>query len=146
MLKCKKFIEDAKLPVCANPGSDLGYDLFAAEDVALHTGVVTKIRTGIGVEFTWGQGALLRDRSSMAAKGITLSGGVIDAGYRGEIIVMLTLSGQNGYERIGGLRIKKGDKIAQMVPVNPLTLFKVIEVTELADTARGDGGFGSTGA
>src|SRR5271170_2076393 len=89
MLKVKLLHPDAKLPTVAHPGSDLGYDLYAIEDVTLHPGKPVKVRTGIAVEGPPGHGFILGDRSSMAARGITYAGGRIDAGYRGEILVCL---------------------------------------------------------
>lgn len=126
------------LPICANPGQDLGYDLFSIDNKTLFTGVATKIRTGIAVELP-GYGFLIRDRSSIATKGIIVSGGVVDAGYRGEIIVLMTLLGHGKYA------IKAGDKIAQMIPVKADTGYPVALVSRLSSSARGADGFGSTG-
>lgn len=155
LLKVKKFVEDAKLPVSANPGQDLGYDLFAAEDAILYPGITVAVDTGIGVEFTWGHGAIIKDRSSMALKGIKTSAGVLDAGYRGRIKILLTLDTNKLYYSTDGtfigvvanhpMKISKGDKIAQMVPVQPLTSFDVKEVVELTESSRGEKGFGSSG-
>lgn len=132
---------DAKMPVCAHPGQDLGYDLFAAQDAVLFPGIPTRIRTGIAVELAY-HGFLLRDRSSMAARGITLSGGVIDAGYRGEIIVVLTCFGSgNGMTE----HIALGDKICQMLPIQPNTLWPMRSVEKLSESTRSTRGFGSTG-
>ena len=75
----------------------------------------------------------------MAAKGITVSAGVIDNGYRGEIMILLTNNGKEPY------KIDADQKIAQMIPV-PVTAWEVTEVDDLSDTDRGDGGFGSTGS
>lgn len=145
----KRILSNARLPEVANAGSDLGYDLFAAEEVALIPGRVAKIRTGIAVEFDPPRGALLRDRSSMASNGITISAGVIDAGYRGEIQILLTLAidapPSNEKMRVFGRTIQVGDKIAQMIPVVPDTLFQVEESHVLSATERGDKGFGSSG-
>lgn len=133
--------EGAKPPVCAHPGFDLGYDLFAAEDVTLIGRLTTIVPTGIAVESLTGHGFLLCDRSSLAAKGLVISGGVIDAGYRGEINVVMTLLGGQR----GAYHIKAGDKIAQMIPVFPQTTGAVEIVEQLSVTERGSGGFGSTG-
>src|SRR6201996_9230750 len=87
---CVKLLEpDAKAPTVAHPGSDLGFDLYALEDVVLEPGVMKRVRTGIAVEGPEGYGFVLGDRSSMAARGVTYAGGRIDAGYRGEILVCL---------------------------------------------------------
>src|ERR1700760_2777259 len=89
MIKVQLLHRDAKLPTVNYAGSDLGYDLYAIEDVTLEPGQPVRVRTGIAVEGPAGQGFILGDRSSMAAKGITYAGGRIDAGYRGEILVCL---------------------------------------------------------
>lgn len=146
----KKLIDTARLPEVAHGGTDLAYDLFAAEDVLLIPGRVTKVRTGIAIEFSPAYGAEFRDRSSIAARGIRTSGGIIDAGYRGELIVLLTLDTNappsSKDKIVGGYKINFGDKIVQMLPRRSETTFTVEEVPELGQTARGEGGFGSTGA
>ena len=144
----KKLHENAKAPHVAHPGEDLAYDLFAAEDATLLPGRVTLVRTGIAIQFEPAHGAIVKDRSSMALKGVKTSAGVIDAGYRGEILVPLTLdinAPQNSENLHAGYKIKTGDKIAQMVPVKPLTMFEVEEREVLKETVRGEKGFGSSG-
>ena len=137
-------LEDgAKVPVVAHPGEDLGYDLFALEGVVLQSRMTVRVRTGIAVEArhpeTGGPlGLLVRDRSSMAARGIATTGGVIDAGYRGEILVLMTNLGDATVE------LNAGEKIAQMVPV-PVLTGPVEEVKSLEDSARAAKGFGSSG-
>ena len=116
----KILAEGARAPVVAHPGEDLGYDVFALEAARLSAGETVKVRTGIAVEARdprtgAGLGLLVRDRSSMAARGIATTGGVIDAGYRGEILVLMTNLGDATVE------IAAGEKIAQMVPVPVLT-------------------------
>ena len=133
----------ARIPVVAHPGEDLGYDVFALEDVVLSARVTVKVRTGIAVEARHpvsGEplGLLVRDRSSMAAKGVATTGGVIDAGYRGEILVLMTYLGT------GWVGLKAGEKIAQMVPV-PVLTGPVEEVENLEESLRAAKGFGSTG-
>jgi len=129
--------------VVAHPGEDLGYDLFALEGAILAPRATIKVRTGIAVEarnpVTGAPlGLLVRDRSSMAARGVTTTGGVIDAGYRGEILVLMTNLGEAQVE------LKAGEKIAQMIPVPVLT--GAVEVVEnLEDSARAEKGFGSSG-
>ena len=135
-------LEDgARVPVVAHPGEDLGYDLFALEGVVLQSRMTVRVRTGIAVEArhpeTGGPlGLLVRDRSSMAARGIATTGGVIDAGYRGEILVLMTNLGDATVE------LNAGEKIAQMVPV-PVLTGPVEEVKSLEDSARAAKGFGS---
>ncbi len=101
MLRVKRLDEAARLPVVAHPGEDLGYDVFALEDIALAPRATVRARTGIAVEARDPKtdaplGLLVRDRSSMAARGIATTGGVIDAGYRGEILVLMTNLGRVG--------------------------------------------------
>jgi len=135
--------EGARLPVVAHPGEDLGYDLFALEGAVLAPRATVKVRTGICVEARHpGTGAplglLVRDRSSMAARGIATTAGVIDAGYRGEILILMTNLGETAVE------LKAGEKIAQMIPVPVLTgLVQKVETLEVS--ARAEKGFGSSG-
>jgi len=143
MLRVKLLEEGARAPVVAHPGEDLGYDLFALEAVTLAPRSTVKVRTGIAVEARDPRsgaplGLLVRDRSSMAARGIATTGGVIDAGYRGEILVVMTNLGD------AALELKAGEKIAQMVPVPVLTGL-VQEVETLEVSARAEKGFGSSG-
>ena len=143
MLRVKLLEKDARPPVVAHPGEDLGYDLFALEGVALSPRATVKVRTGIAVEARAPQsgaplGLLVRDRSSMAAKGLATTGGVIDAGYRGEILVLMTNLGDQAVE------LKAGEKIAQMIPV-PVLTGAVVVVESLEDSARAGKGFGSSG-
>jgi dUTP pyrophosphatase len=143
MLRVKLLEPGARLPVVAHPGEDLGYDLFALEAVTLAPHATVRARTGIAVEARNPEtgaplGLLVRDRSSMAARGVATTGGVIDAGYRGEILVLMTNLGNTAVE------LKPGEKIAQMVPVPVLTGL-VQEVETLEVSARAEKGFGSSG-
>ncbi|HEY6184168.1 MAG TPA: dUTP diphosphatase [Terriglobales bacterium] len=146
MLKILKLDQRAITPTVANAGEDLGFDIYALEDTLLPPNVPVKVRTGIAVHFEKSGlpqekfGLLVRDRSSMASKGVIASGGVIDAGYRGELLVLLTSYG-NG----SSFAIKAGDKIAQLIPLPVLTGAGVMETDTLSDSSRGQGGFGSTG-
>jgi dUTP pyrophosphatase len=143
MLRVKLLESGARIPAVAHPGEDLGYDLFALEGIALAPHVTVRVRTGIAVEARHPEtgaplGLLVRDRSSMAARGIATTGGVIDAGYRGEILVLMTNLSDTQIE------LKAGEKIAQMIPV-PVLTGEVIEVVDLEDSARAAKGFGSSG-
>ncbi|MGB6691752.1 MAG: dUTP diphosphatase [Terracidiphilus sp.] len=143
MLRVKLLERAARLPEVAHPGEDLGYDVFALEAVTLAPRATVRVRTGIAVEARHPEtgaalGLLVRDRSSMAARGIATTGGVIDAGYRGEILVLMTNLGENAVE------LKAGEKIAQMIPV-PVLTGRVEQVETLEDSARAAKGFGSTG-
>ena len=127
----------------AHPGEDLGYDLFALEAVTLGPRATAKVRTGIAVEARHPKtgeplGLLVRDRSSMAARGLATTAGVIDAGYRGEILVLMTNLGDAAVE------LKAGEKIAQMIPV-PVLTGTVETVENLEESARAEKGFGSSG-
>ena len=136
-LYVKRHTDTAKLPEKAHNG-DLGYDIFADEDVELSHGEYKLISTGVSIKCSNGKwGHIIKDRSSMAVKGLFSHEGVIDAGYTGEIKVLL--------QNVGGFyQIKKGDKIAQLIPTK-VTSFEVMETTELHSGGRGSKGFGSTG-
>src|ERR1017187_7305695 len=99
MLRVKLLEAGARAPVVAHAGEDLGYDLFALEGAALGPRATVKVRTGIAVEAPHPQtgeplGLLVRDRSSMAARGVATTAGVIDAGYRGEVLILMTNLGE----------------------------------------------------
>jgi dUTP pyrophosphatase len=143
MLRVKLLEPQARLPLVAHPGEDLGYDVFALEDAVLSPGLAVRLRTGIAVEARHPHtgaplGLLVRDRSSMAARGLATLGGVIDAGYRGEIlIVMVNLSR-------APIQLRVGEKIAQMIPV-PVLTGAVEQTDDLEDSLRAAKGFGSSG-
>jgi dUTP pyrophosphatase len=144
MLRVKLLDPAAKAPVVAHPGEDLGYDLFSLEAAVLAPRSTVRVRTGIAVQASHPAtgvplGLLVRDRSSMAAKGIATTAGVIDAGYRGEILILMTNLGD------APLEIKAGEKIAQMIPV-PVLTSPVETVETLEDSARAEKGFGSSGS
>jgi dUTP pyrophosphatase len=143
MLLVKLLTPAARAPIVAHPGEDLGYDLFALEAAALAPRSTVKVRTGISVEARHPVtgaplGLLVRDRSSMAARGIITTAGVIDAGYRGEILILMTNLTNTPVE------LKIGEKIAQMIPI-PVLTGPVQEVETLEDSARAEKGFGSSG-
>ena len=141
-LLIKKLNEKATIPKRQTEFS-AGYDLCSAEDIVVKVGETTKVHTGISTEIEGDRNVvlLIYARSSMATKfGLAPANcvGVVDWDYRGEIIVALHNSGKEDYE------IKCGDRIAQLV-VAPIFTPEVEEVTDLSDTERGAGGFGSTG-
>ncbi len=143
MLRVKLLETGARAPVVAHKGEDLGYDLFALEGVVLGPRATVRVRTGIAVEARHPQtgaplGLLVRDRSSMAARGIATTAGVIDAGYRGEILVLMTNLTDAAVE------LKAGEKIAQMIPL-PVLTGEVETVESLEESARAEKGFGSSG-
>ena len=136
-LNVKKIVPTATLPTRAYPG-DLGFDLYAVEDCEIPPSGQLPVGTGVIVEMPEGWGGVLKDRSSMALKRIYLSAGVIDNGYRGEIKVLLRNESQEPY------RIRRGDKIAQLVPIRVVD-WEVREVAALGETHRSANGFGSSG-
>tara|TARA_B100001123_G_C15201619_1_gene983587 strand:+ start:183 stop:608 length:426 start_codon:yes stop_codon:yes gene_type:complete len=137
-LNVKRHSKTAKLPVRAHQG-DLGYDIFADEDKWIPSGEYKLISTGISVKCSNGRwGWIIKDRSSMAVKGLFTHAGVIDAGYTGKIKVLFHNVSATS------IKIEQGDKIAQLIPTQVVS-FEVEDVKELHNTHRGENGFGSTG-
>ena len=133
--------QEARAPAQAHPG-DAGYDLFAAESAVLRPGERASVGTGIAVAIPDGCAGLVLPRSGLAARhGITLPNapGLIDSGYRGELRVLLLNT--DPAEPFG---VSAGDRIAQLVLIR-LEPAPLEEVESLEETARGLGGFGSTG-
>jgi dUTP pyrophosphatase len=140
-LQVKRLDPSAILPTRAYP-HDAGLDLYALEGCVLAPGERASVRTGIAVEIPVGQAGLVLPRSGLAARhGIALvnAPGLIDAGYRGELQVLLLNT-----DRSAPHTIAAGDRIAQLVLVAVETP-AVTEVIELAESGRGAGGFGSSG-
>jgi len=139
ILKIKKLNENAKLPIYAHPG-DAGLDLFALEEATIAVGDRALIKTGISMEIPDGFVGLIWDKSGLATKnGLKTMAGVVDSGYRGEVIVCLVNLSEQKYI------FNAGDKIAQMI-IQKKENIEVLEVTELdQNTTRGADGFGSTG-
>ena len=142
MLKVRLLRPEAKAPAIAHPGEDLGYDVFASESVILAPRTGALVPTGISIELTdeigRPMGALLRDKSSLAARRLIVTAGVVDAGYRGEIKVVMENLGDTPQE------IHAGDKIANLLPYPVLTT-PVEVVDDLTASSRQGGGFGSSG-
>ena len=142
MLKVKLLRPEGKAPTIAHPGEDLGYDLYAAETVTIAARGMAVVPTAVAIELTSGTGeplgALVRDKSSMASRRLTITAGVIDAGYRGEIKIVM--------ENLGDVEqiIHHGDKLANLIPYPALTT-PVEVVDDLAESSRKGGGFGSSG-
>jgi dUTP pyrophosphatase len=138
-LKVKLLRPGARLPTRATPGAS-GLDLYACLDEEIELGPdVTLIPTGIAVEVPPGYEVQVRPRSGLARRAVTVVFGTVDSDYRGEVFVnMHTIGTQSSY------RIEDGDRIAQLV-VARVEMLPTVEVEELADSQRGDGGFGSTG-
>ncbi len=140
-LRVRRLDERAVLPTRAYPG-DAGLDLYALDEAMLSPGERASIGTGIAVEIPDGQAGLVLPRSGLAARhGIALvnAPGLIDAGYRGEVRVLLL---NTDLEQ--PFTVVHGERIAQLVLVRIETP-EVIEVDKLAASERGAGGFGSTG-
>ena len=136
-IKIKRLHADAKLPTFAHHG-DVGLDLYAIEDKTINPGEHARLFTGFALEFPHGYAAIVKDKSSISKAGLHTMGGVFDAGYRGEYNVHLVNLGKEAYT------IEKGDKIAQIV-ILKVEHPELEEVEYLSDSARGTGGFGSTG-
>jgi dUTP pyrophosphatase len=136
-LKVKKIHPDAKLPLFQHPG-DAGMDLFSAVDDVLEAGEVQAIPTGVKMAIPEGHVGLIWDKSGISLQGVHRLAGVVDAGYRGEVKVVMANLGKKPYS------IKKGMKIAQLL-IQPVLTVEVVEAEDLDDTSRGEGGFGSTG-
>lgn len=140
ILKIKKLDSYAIIPKQAHSG-DAGLDLFSIVELEILPGEAKLVKTGISIELPQNTEAQIRPRSGLALKSqITVlnTPGTIDYGYRGEIGVILINHGKEMFI------VKKGMKIAQMV-VKPVLQVDIVEVTDLSDSERGSGGFGSTG-
>jgi dUTP pyrophosphatase len=131
----------ATLPARAHPG-DAGLDLHALEGATLAPGERASVPTGIAVEIEPGQAGLVLPRSGLAARhGISVvnAPGLIDSGYRGELRVLLLNTDPSV-----SFELQAGDRIAQLVLI-AIALSEPVEVTQLSETPRGSGGFGSSG-
>jgi dUTP pyrophosphatase len=140
-LPVAKLREDATLPTRAHEG-DAGLDLYACEAAHIGPGERWSVGTGVAVEIPDGHAGLVLPRSGLAKKhGIALvnAPGLIDSGYRGELRVLLLNT-----DPAETFRVEPGDRIAQLVIV-PVALAEPVEAEALADSSRGDGGFGSSG-
>lgn len=138
ILPVKRLTETALLPTRAYPG-DAGLDLYADESVFVEYLDRALVNTGISIAIPHGYVGLIWPRSGLAAKyGISVDAGVIDAGYRGPVKVLVTNSSEETYA------IKAGDKIAQLL-IQPVSLIAPVEVDALNSSERDTGAFGSTG-
>lgn len=129
------------LPSYAHPG-DAGVDLYATEDVELLPGERIMVGTGVAIALPDGYAAFVHPRSGLAVKhGVTLvnAPGTVDAGYRGEIKVTLLNT-----DTKDAVRLRRGDRVAQLV-IQKVERAAFYEVDRLPGSARGAGGFGSTG-
>jgi dUTP pyrophosphatase len=136
-LAIRRLDESATLPTRAHT-DDAGLDLYASVDVPYRPGEVVFVPTGIAVGIQRGFVGIISGRSSLNKRGLLCAGGVIDAGYTGEVgVVLMNLTGNHGC-------IQRGSRVAQML-IYAIATPKVHEVTSLENSARGDAGFGSTG-
>jgi len=132
--------EDGFFPTYANPG-DAGADLKSTEDTVIPARGRALVKTGVRIALPNGFVALVHPRSGLAAKnGITVlnTPGTVDAGYRGELMVTLYNTTEQDFT------VNRGDRIAQLV-IQQVEHANFIAVSELPDSARGTGGFGSSG-
>ncbi|NBW58252.1 dUTP diphosphatase [bacterium] len=159
-LRVKRLVDSAVVPSMAHPGEDAGLDLYSPVDLVLpgmKDGVAgsVKVPLGIAVDFPKAQISLdsideikipqvinfhgeIGSRSGLGMKGVLAFPGVIDNGYKGEIVVKLFNLGPDD------ITIKNGDRVAQML-VRPWPIYNVVEVDQLEQSQRGSGGFGSSG-
>lgn len=140
-LQITRLDTELPLPAYQHPG-DAGIDLCSAEDVTLQPGERRLVATGIAIAVPDGCVGLTTPRSGTAARhGLSLvnTPGVIDAGYRGEVKLILVNT-----DRDAPIEIARGERVAQLLIV-PVHSVEIVEVDELPETARGEGGFGSTG-
>lgn len=146
-IKAYKLNPEAKLPT-RNHEFDCGLDLYSLYDYFIPVGEKRNIETGIALLVEPGFLGKIEDRSSMANKGLRTGAGIVDPGYSGDISVVLhNLSANTEREPIlhlEGYRIRKGDKVGQIVII-PVELPFVVEVNEIWNSNRSNKGFGSSG-
>lgn len=137
-LKIKKISENAVIPKMEHEG-DAGFDLYTTETIIIAPGERKQIQTGIAMEIPTGYVGLIWEKSGLSHKaGLKTLGGVIDSGYRGEVLVGIINLSDTSYT------FEVGNKVAQMI-IQKIEKPQIVEVTELSETKRGESGFGSTG-
>lgn len=138
LIQIKKLNEHAIIPTRANK-TDAGYDLYSIEDYDIPRECKKGIKTGISMAIPEGYVGLIWPRSGLAAKyAIDTLAGVIDSGYRGEVVVLLQNHGPSN------IHISKGDRVAQIL-FQSIAQLPLIEVANLEESDRGENGFGSSG-
>ena len=138
VIKVKKLSPSATLPSYVHP-HDAGLDLYSTETTTILPQEQKLISTGIALAIPAGYVGLIWDKSGIATKhGLKTMAGVIDAGYRGEVKILLHNLSQQSYT------VEAGSKIAQML-IQPVEQKQIVEVEELDETERGEQGFGSSG-
>ena len=141
VLEVRRLDPDLPVPSYAHPG-DAGIDLYAADTTSIAPGARALIPTGVALAIPEGWVGLVHPRSGLAVEhGVTVlnAPGTIDAGYRGEVKVLLVNHGEGAFE------VRHGQRVAQLLLVR-VGRAEVRDVERLDVTARGDGGFGSTGS
>lgn len=137
-IQIKKLHPDAKLPSFAH-ATDAGMDLFTVEDFTIEPGEFRQVLTGVAIVFPAGYVGLIWDKSGVShVRNLKSMGGVFDSDYRGEYVLGFVNVGQEPQT------FKVGDKIAQLL-IQKVEHPEIVEVNELNQTVRGEGGFGSTG-
>ena len=137
--KVKKLYIDSKLPTAGHPG-DAGIDFYSTADVVFAPHAQERVYTGVSFEIPEGYVGLIWDKSSISFnKGLKVMGGVIDAGFRGELVISMYNTTDKEQS------IEKGGKIAQMI-IQKFEECTIREVDELTETVRGSKMEGSTGA
>ncbi len=137
-IKVKKLYQDSKLPTHGHPG-DAGMDFYAHERVVFPPETQMRVHTGVALEIPEGHVGLIWDKSGISFNmGLKVMGGVIDASYRGEIIMSLYNTKKEE------VVIEAGHKVAQML-IQKFEHCDIVEVTDLSETVRGEGREGSTG-
>ncbi|MES2136623.1 MAG: dUTP diphosphatase [Pseudomonadota bacterium] len=137
IVQFRKILPTAILPRYAHAG-DAGMDVFAYYSETIEPGETIRMTTGLEIALPEGYFGSARERSGLAAMGIRLGGGVIDAGYRGEILGILTNLSRRAYT------IERGDRIFQII-IQPFATAEILEADELPAGERGQAGLGSTG-
>ncbi|OGI67479.1 hypothetical protein A3A05_00940 [Candidatus Nomurabacteria bacterium RIFCSPLOWO2_01_FULL_41_12] len=136
-IKVKKLRKDAKLPKYHHPG-DVGMDVYAMETITILPMGHHRFWHGFALEFPEGYAAIIMDKSSISKTGLHTMGGVFDAGFRGEYNTHLVNLSDKPYT------VEAGDKVSQLV-IMPVVIGELEETDKLSESARGEGGFGSTG-
>lgn len=136
-LNIKKLRSGAKVPTRAHH-DDAGADMYAYGDHVVESGTRVTIPTGVALEIEEGYVGLIWDKSGIGSKGLKTLGGVLDAGYRGEVFITLHNLSDSAYTFL------HGHKVAQLL-IQKVEFPEIVEVDELTESHRGAGAFGSTG-
>jgi dUTP pyrophosphatase len=136
-IKVKKIIENAQLPTKHNR-NDAAFDLYAVNELKIPAGTTDIVHTGICIEIPNGFFGKIESRSSLAKRGIFCTAGVIDSGYRGEVMIVTNNMSQENY------LVKQGDRVAQMI-IHRVEDFEILSSENLDENLDRGGGFGSSG-